>query len=145
MALGGGTWAVPADDATDDAIGQVRVLIDRAGGELLVFDAKPRDPETTRRLVASYTDGVEAQWLEFLADCEKYRAELERETRIKKFTLAELEEEEQSLERLQRWYATIAARDRYKAPSTTIAARRLKQCEKELDTYATRVYRVVNK
>jgi hypothetical protein len=37
-----------------------------------------------------------------------------------KFTLAELEEEEQSLERLRRWYRDIRARDVFGAPDAAI-------------------------
>lgn len=143
MALGGGTWAVPTDDAIEGALEKVRGLIVRGGGDLLVFDAVPRGPESGQRFASLYTDGIEAQWQEFLADCGKYRVELEHETSIKKFTLAELEEEEHSLERLQRWHERIAARDLYGAASAGVAARRLKECTKHLEVYARRVYRAV--
>ena len=42
-----------------------------------------------------YVESREAEWAEFLADCGKYLAELEHEEAIAKYTLAELEEEEQ--------------------------------------------------
>jgi hypothetical protein len=42
-------------------------------------------------------------------------------------TLAELDEEEQSLERLRRWSRAIRARDLFGAPGAANAERRLKQ------------------
>ncbi len=57
-----------------------------------------------------------------------------------KLTLAELDEEEQSLERLRRWYRAIRARDLFGAPSAPVADRRLKECSEALERYAELVY-----
>ena len=52
------------------------------------------------RLDRLYAETREQEWSEFRADCGKYLAELDQEEALGKFTLAELEEEEQSLDRL---------------------------------------------
>ena len=57
-----------------------------------------------------------------------------------KLTLAELDEEEESLERLRRWYRSIRARDLFGAPSAPAADRRLKDCAEALEHYAELVY-----
>ena len=57
-----------------------------------------------------------------------------------KLTLAELDEEEQSLERLRRWYRTIRARDVFGAPSAAAAELRLKECAEALEAFAEQVY-----
>ena len=75
-----------------------------------------------------------------LADCAKYEAELDKEIRTAKFTLAELEEEEQSLERLRRWHRDLRARDLFGAPSATLAEQRLKHCAERLEDYTDRVF-----
>jgi hypothetical protein len=87
-----------------------------------------------------FTAAREAEWQEFLAECDKYEAELEWETEKGKFTLPELDEEEQSLERLRRWYRELKVRDLFTAPSSSDAERRLKRCAERLDAYAERVY-----
>jgi hypothetical protein len=53
---------------------------------------------------------------------------------------AELDEEEESLERLRRWYRAIRARDVYGAPSAVDAERRLKECAESLERFAELVY-----
>ncbi|MGC5008362.1 Chromate resistance protein ChrB [Streptomyces sp. DT203] len=58
-----------------------------------------------------------------------------------KFTLAELEEEEQSLERLRRRHRDLMTRDVSGAPE---AAERLRQCAAACEDYAERVFRVVH-
>jgi len=44
-------------------------------------------------------------------ECQKYLKELEKEISIEKFTFAELDEEEEELQKLLSWYNKIIARD----------------------------------
>lgn len=143
MALGGGTWALPSGPAATAAVGQVRELVLRAEGELLVLDAGPTDDETRERLEGGYTAAIEAEWTELLSECAKYEAELRHEIEIQKFTLAELEEEEQSLDRLRRWHRALSLRDRFGAPSGAEAERQVAQCTAHLEAYAELVYQAL--
>ncbi len=92
------------------------------------------------RLEERYRQAREEEWAEFRADAGKYLAELDREEAQCKYTLAELEEEEQSLDRLRRWYRDLRARDLLDTPAAGAAAEHLKRCEARLDAYAERVY-----
>ncbi|MEN0138277.1 MAG: Chromate resistance protein ChrB, partial [Rhodococcus sp. (in: high G+C Gram-positive bacteria)] len=56
-----------------------------------------------------------------------------------KFTLAELEEEEQSLERLRRWHRDLKARDVFGARNADEATARLQHCTRRFEDYAERV------
>ncbi|MEU6745232.1 Chromate resistance protein ChrB [Spirillospora sp. NPDC046719] len=85
-----------------------------------------------------------ADWTEFLDDCDKYEAELAKEIRTAKFTLAKLEEEERSLERLRRWHRDLTARDVFGSPQASQAAERLKQCAAACEDYAERVFAVLH-
>jgi len=98
------------------------------------------DDASTAQLEALFTAEREAEWGEFLADCGKYEAELGDEVAKGKLTLAELDEEEQSLDRLRRWYRTIRARDLFGAPSAAAADQRLKDCAEALESFAEEVY-----
>src|SRR5260370_839299 len=81
-----------------------------------------------------------AEWGEFTADGGRYEAELADEAAKGKRTLAELDEEEQSLERLRRWSRAIRTRDLFGAPSAACAERRLKECTGALEQFAEQVY-----
>jgi hypothetical protein len=95
------------------------------------------------RLEQLYAAARQEEWSEFDADCGKYLAELDKEERLGKYTLAELEEEEQSLERLRRWYRELRSRDLLGIPATTDAATTLKLCEERFETYAEHLYAVL--
>lgn len=106
----------------------------------MLLTATGYDADHAARLEEQFTAAREAEWGEFLAECDKYEAELDREVAAEKFTLAELDEEEQSLERLRRWYRDLKLRDLFGAPSVALAERRLKTCTERLESYAERVY-----
>jgi Protein ChrB, N-terminal len=119
---------------------RVSGLVDTAGGTLLRLAAKGYAAEDVARLEQSYATARKEEWAEFAADCGKYLAELDKEERLGKYTLAELEEEEQSLDRLRRWYRELRSRDLLAVPATTDSATMLKQCEERFEAYADQVY-----
>jgi hypothetical protein len=139
VSLQNGTWAIPTGAEFDDALERATVLIERAEGKALVLDVTPTDAATAA-LEEMYVAEREAEWTEFVADCAKYDAEIASEIAKEKYTLAELDEEEQSLERLRRWYRELRSRDIFGAPSATLADRRLKECAEVLEDFANRVY-----
>src|SRR6478609_8439493 len=59
-------WAVPARPDFVDAVGRAVELIERADGDVLVFDADPRGDAMAARLEALFTAEREAEWHEFL-------------------------------------------------------------------------------
>jgi ChrB-like protein len=135
-----GTWAVPDGERFDAGFAEVVEAIKAAGGHPVVL-AVAGDQASEGQLEALFTAQREAEWGEFMSDCGKYEAELAGEVAKGKLTLAELDEEEQSLDRLRRWYRTIRARDLFGAPSAAVAERRLKECTDALEAFAERVYR----
>lgn len=140
ITLGQGTWAVPDVSAFTDGVRRVLQLADTAGGQAMTLTATGREPRDAAHFQQLFTAARSADWTEFLADCAKFEAEIAKEIRIAKFTLAELEEEEQSLERLRRWHRDLSARDVFTAPEAGQAAERLKDCERLCEDYAERVF-----
>jgi ChrB-like protein len=139
VALQQGTWAVPDGEPFEVGFTQVVEAIKAAGGQPVVL-AVAEEEASAGQLEELFTAQREAEWAEFLSDCGKYETELAGEIARGKLTLAELDEEEQSLDRLRRWYRTIKARDLFGAPSAAVAERRLKECTEALEDFAERVY-----
>ena len=57
---------------------------------------------------------------------------------------AELDEEEQSLDRLRRWFRELKARDIFGVSEGIQAEEQLKRCAEALDGYANDVYQAVH-
>jgi DNA-binding transcriptional regulator PaaX len=138
--LGQGVWAVPDVPVFAEGIARTVELAERGDGEVTVLTAAGRDEPDAARLEALFTAERDDEWNEFLADCAKFDAEIDKEIRIAKFTMAELEEEEHSLERLRRWQRELAARDVFGAPTAAEADQRLKHCAARLVDYTERVF-----
>jgi len=134
-----GTWVLPEGEGFDAGLTQVIETIGEAGGQPVVLKVADDDIGSVS-LEDLFTAQREAEWGEFLSDCGKYEAELAGEVAKGKLTLAELDEEEESLERLRRWYRAIRARDVFGAPSAPDAERRLKECADALERFAELVY-----
>lgn len=140
LSLGQGAWAVPDLPVFGDGVDRAVALAERAGGEVVVLEASGRAGQDAERLAAKFTAARSEDWTEFLAECDKFEAEIAKEIRIGKLTLAELEEEEQSLQRLRRWHRDLTARDVFGAPEASAAAERLAQCAEVCDGYAEQVF-----
>src|SRR6266545_4350435 len=126
------------------AVERAAELARRGDGDVIVLDVAARDQASGDRLREAFAEVRLQEWAEFEADCEKFEAEIAKEIRIEKYTLAELDEEEQSLDRLRRWYRDLKARDVLELPEAAAAEQRLKACTELLDDYADRVYRVLH-
>jgi len=143
LSLGQGAWAVPATPAFADGIDRAVALAERGGGEVVVLDATGRHQADGDRLQALFAAAREAEWREFTSECDKFEAEIAKERRIGKLTLAELDEEEHSLDRLRRWWRDLKARDALGLPAAGEAATRLKACVEVFEDYAELVYQAV--
>jgi DNA-binding transcriptional regulator PaaX len=142
--LGLGSWAVPDVPAVSDRIARAAELAGRGDGEVVVLTAAGRGQADAARLEQLFTEARQAEWAEFLADCGKFAAEIDAEVGKGKFTLAELEEEEQSLDRLRRWHRELAARDVFGAPGADQAAQQLKHCTEKLAGYTDLVFQAIH-
>jgi hypothetical protein len=139
VTLQSGTWAIPVGAGFDEGLAKAVSLVERAGGQVLVFDITPTDTSSVA-LEQLYTAEREAEWTEFCSECDKATVELRGEVSKEKFTLAELDEEEHNVDRLRRWYRDLRAKDLFGAPSAAAAEKQLKACAELLEDFAERVY-----
>ncbi|MCX4822823.1 chromate resistance protein ChrB [Streptomyces sp. NBC_01142] len=123
-----------------DGVQRALDLTDSAGGQGVTLRASGRSDQDAARFREMFTAARSADWTEFLADCGKFEEEIAKEVRVAKFTQAELEEEEQSLERLRSWHRDLTVRDVFGAPQAAEAAKRLKRCTAVCEEYAERVF-----
>lgn len=142
--VSGGVWAAPAAPVFAAGLDRVAELVRRADGQVVMLDAGPRDEQSRTGLIGEFNAARAAEWTEFVSECGKYEAEIAKEQRIGKFTVAELDEEEQSLDRLRRWFRELKARDIFGVAEGVQAEDQLKRCTEVLDGYAAEVYQAVH-
>ena len=131
---------MPNVPACAEGVARVAELAGQGDGHVMVLDARGRTQADAEKMLALFSAAREDEWAEFLADCGKFEAEIAREIAKDKLTMAELEEEEQSLERLRRWHHDLRKRDVFGVPAGEIALTRLRECNDRLEEYADLVY-----
>ena len=141
--LGQGIWALPVDERSERIIDSVAALVPDDVGTILWLDASPRNGATGEQVRAAFDQARCAEWAEFISECAKCNAELQREIDQSKFTLAELDEEEQNVERLRRWHRELRVRDRFSSIDPTEPAGHLAECEALLERFTALVYQTV--
>jgi hypothetical protein len=144
LSVGQGVWAVPDAPVFAEGIDRAIELAERGDGDIVVLTATGRSTADADRLEALFAAARKDEWTEFLADCGKFDAEIDKELAKGKLTLAELEEEEHSLERLRRWYRELKTRDVFGAPEAAEAESRLKHCTERLEEYTEQVFRALH-
>src|SRR6266496_1463078 len=73
------TWAIPARPHLEEGIQRAAELVDRAEGEVFVFRAEARDEGQAALLENFFIDAREAEWKEFLSECDKFEREIAKE------------------------------------------------------------------
>lgn len=141
--LGQGTWALPDIPAYRDTVLGLVDAVAKHEGEVLTMHASPADQQTSDKISGLYDDARRAEWTEFRSECDKCVAELQREISSQKFTLAELDEEEQSVDRLRRWHRELRARDLFNSVPAETTQKHLDTCVATLEEFTALVYEAV--
>lgn len=141
--LSAGAWVVPDAPGFQASLERAEELARSGGGTFALIDAAPRTEEGRSLIRNAFVSARLDEWTEFQADCSKYEDEIARETAKQKFTFGELEEEEQGLDRLRRWYRDLKKRDVLGLPEADAAETRLRHCEEILEGYAEIVYQTM--
>lgn len=135
-----GVWTVPETSHFREAVTRVEELARKGSGDVLVLSTATAGAPGEEAMVSAFRTQRLEEWEEFGGDCRKFEEEIAKEIRIEKFTLAELEEEEQGLDRLRRWHRELKSRNVLGLAEATAAEAQLKTCVERLDEYADMVY-----
>ena len=141
--LGQGSWALPDAPPFDGFVDKMVALVGDHEGEVLALSASAIDQTTAARIRNLYDESRRAEWVEFVSECEKCLTELAKEIRNEKFTLAELDEEEQNVDRLRRWHRELRSRDVFDSVDVATIQAELDTCTAALEQFTDLVYQAV--
>jgi hypothetical protein len=132
--------AVPGGDAFTADLERVRGVIAEVGGQVTALRAEPLASGDDARLLEAWNDARDAEYRELAGECAKFLGEIDHEFEVEKFTLAELDEEEAELDKLQRWHERIRRLDVHDASGGPAAAGALRDAEAALARYSAAVF-----
>ncbi len=114
--------------------------IEEFKGESLLLDGKALDRTQEEQITGAFLQSRNEDYQELIKKCDDFLKEIENETRNENFIFAEVEENEDELEKLKQWQKKIEKRDFLGAPLRKTAMEKIKQCEKVFEDFALKVY-----
>ncbi|MCL5057426.1 MAG: chromate resistance protein ChrB [Actinobacteria bacterium] len=138
-------WVLPHNDHNYSALHTISQEIESNNGEALLMQCVFFDQKHEQKVISYFNNVRDEEYKELIDKCEDYFKELEKEIAIEKFTFAELEEEEEELNKLLSWYAKIETRDMFYSSQRDCAKEKLDQAKKAFANYSDMVFKYNNK
>jgi len=144
LGLQNGVWVLPGGEEQERLLGELLEYIQSQSASGQIFIVRPLNGAVENDILARFRLERDREYDEYLEQCQVMLVELERETGNQKFTFAELEENEQNLNKLSGWLAKIQARDFYGAGKAQAAVEKLLECQRMMEAFAEKVSRQVD-
>src|SRR5215475_6311465 len=93
--LQNGVWILPRSNEVEHTLHVLLANLENQGGGGLLFIARAPNADLEQRIIERFNTAREQEYAEFIDRCEQFLNELEKESRVQKFTFAELEENEE--------------------------------------------------
>jgi len=134
-------WVLPHIGENYSVLQKISHDIEVNNGECLLMQSVFFDEKHEERVITLFNNIRDEEYKEFISESGKYLKELEKEISREKFTFAELEEEEEELNKLLSWYNKIEARDTFHCSFGKDAQEILKQIKIAFEAYSELVYK----
>ena len=135
-----GAWVLPNGKEHVDLLAELSETVRSQGGSAMVFVSAALPSRDNKMILALFRRDRCQEYVEFHQRTETFLAEVANETRLEKFTFAELEELEDDLQKLSTWLERIRARDFFAGEEARKANKTLKSCTAALGGFAQKVY-----
>ena len=133
-------WVLPYSKERIEDLNKLMESIESYKGESLVLEGKSLTKSQEERINKAIVDSRNEEYGELIEKCEDYFKEIDFEIERQNFIFAEVEENEEELEKLKLWFKKVAKRDVLDVPLRKVAVEKLKDCEKRFEDFAQRVY-----
>lgn len=133
-------WVLPYNEKNYAVLQKISQDIESNKGEALLMESVFFEESHEDRVITLFNNIRDDEYKEYVHECKKYLREVEKEIRIEKFVFAELEEEEEELQKLISWYSKIAARDAFHSSLRDTAREITEQIKKAFEDYSDLVY-----
>jgi hypothetical protein len=140
VSLHNGVWALPSSTKNEQFMNDILAYVKEHGGTASIFIARAQTPEVETRIIDEFSKNIMEDYVEFIDKCKDFLADIDGDIRQKKFTFAELDENEAELQKLTSWLRKIRARDYLCNARAQEAGNVLESCRSILRTFARSVY-----
>lgn len=137
-------WLLPYSEKNLELFNDIKENIFKENGEALVMVTQA-DAQNKEFIIKKFNDARDEEYKELIEQCEDFFAEIDKEIKRENFSFAEIEENEEELNKLKEWYEKIKDRDVFFAPLRDEAIGLIKKCEEDLEKFCDKVYEFTEK
>jgi hypothetical protein len=121
---------------------RVMAKVSSVGGETVRFVVPRLDSGDEARIMQAFREQRTSEYAEIIEECEtKFQKEVEFEHFRQNYTFEEVEEIEQDLDKIRRWYDRIKERDWFKADRRDEVERWIERCQELTNGFVEEVYK----
>jgi hypothetical protein len=133
-------WVLPYSSERVKEVNKLIHDIEKWKGEGLLIDGKVLNRDQEERISKAFVESRDEEYREIIDKCNDYAKEIEFEIGRQNFIFAEVEENEEELEKLKQWLKKVEKRDIVEAPLRKEAVEKIKGCEDLFQDFALKVY-----
>ncbi|NLI30592.1 MAG: chromate resistance protein ChrB [Nitrospiraceae bacterium] len=133
-------WVVPQTAAALGEMHKLVEFVEQNKGDALLIEGKALNEKQVQALQKTFVDSRNEEYQELIEKCVDFANEVAAEIERKNFIFAEVEENEEELDKLKQWLAKIESRDFVKAPLRKVAVEKIRESEKIFDEFAKTVF-----
>ncbi|MDE3076882.1 MAG: hypothetical protein KGJ86_15810, partial [Chloroflexota bacterium] len=130
-----GVCALPELDDAAAALDRIAAKVEEFEGEATVIARAALDARRAQALADAARRDRQQEYAELSREGENLHRHVERETRHREFTFAELEELGADLGKLRAWFRQIQSRDYFGCPEASEAAAVVERCTEALGAF----------
>lgn len=134
-------WIMIYNDENYLSLQDISKEIELNNGTSFLMESVFYEEKHERSIILLFNEMRDEEYGEFIGECKKYLNEIEKEISIEKFTFAELEEEEQELQKLISWHRNIENRDLFNSSLRNETYNYLSQINDSFERYSEMVYK----
>jgi hypothetical protein len=137
-------WVIPHSGERVKELQNLRAAINGWKGEALIIEGKVLNEDQEKRINQAFIESRDEEYREVIEKCQDFFKELEFEIARQNFIFAEVEENEEELEKLKQWLKKVLSRDVVGAPLRKEAIEKVKMSEELFQDFALKVYEHVH-
>lgn len=137
-------WILPSSPERVSEMKKLCEGISGLHGEALIIEGKVLSTDQEERIRKIFVESRDEEYQELIYKCDEFFTEIQEEIEAENFIFAEVEENEEELEKLRVWLKKIERRDVLGASKRKAASAKVKSCEGVFEDFARRVYEIQN-
>ncbi|MCS7203546.1 MAG: chromate resistance protein ChrB [Thermodesulfovibrio sp.] len=134
-------WVLPYSKELLEKIQSLREIIEKYGGQVLLLEGKILNRNDEDKILNAFIDARNKEYKELIKKCDDFFKEISLEIERQNFLFAEVEENEEELDKLKAWLKKIEKRDFLNAPLKKEAIEKIRRCTKIFEEFSKIVYR----